>query len=125
MVGVGPRTQVAFGPDGAWLVTASGERGPHPAMKGVRAPGPLNFWDPSTGRRLRSLDAGPREMMRCLAVSPDGKRVVAARHDFLGRSADPKVWDVAAGTAPTPEKTLSGNEAQPMWRAFSADGGRC
>jgi WD40 repeat protein len=122
--GVGPRAQLAFAPDGGWLVTATGEKGPHPTMKAVRAPGPLRFWDANTGRLLRKLDTGPREMMRCLAVSPDGKRIVTARHDFLGRSADLKVWDIEAGTALELENTLGGNEAMVDGLAFSPDGRR-
>jgi WD40 repeat protein len=123
-VGVGPLVQLDFGPDGKWLVTAAGDKQFLDTMKTAHAPGPLKIWDADTGRLLRTLDTGPRESMRCLAVSPDGKRIVSARHDMMSRSAELKVWDVETGEAVTLENVLGGNEAMLEGVAFSPDGKR-
>jgi WD40 repeat protein len=124
-LGAAPLTQLAFSPDGAWLVTAAGDPEPHPTMKSVHAPGPLKVWDTATGRLLRTIDAGPRELLRSLAVSPDGKRIVTARHDFLGQTADLKVWSVETGAAlVTLEPAFAGKETRVEDVAFSPDGKR-
>jgi WD40 repeat protein len=123
-LGIGPRTQLAFSPDGKWLLTAACDKEPHSTLPGVQAAGPLNIWDASTGKLLRSLDGGPKEMLRCLAVSPDGKRVVTARHDPVARSADVKLWDGATGVALPLEHGPGGDEAMLEDIAFSPDGRR-
>jgi WD40 repeat protein len=123
-LGVGPRTQLEFGPDGKWLLTATSENRPHPTMSGIGAAGPLKLWDAATGQLLRSLDTDAAELLSCLAVSPDGKRVVSARHDVLARSAVLKVSDVETGAAVELENVLGGNDYLLEGIAFSPDGRR-
>jgi WD40 repeat protein len=123
--GLTPQTQLAFSPDGRWLVTAAGEKEPHPQVPTVPLPGPLKVWDAETGRLLRTLDTGPKEVMRCLAVSPDGKRIVAARYDTLTSEAELKVWDAGTGAALlTLENVFGGTVALMEDITFSPDGKR-
>jgi WD40 repeat protein len=108
-LGIGPRTQLAFSPDGIRLILAA-------------SPDTLRIWDTDTGRLLRSLETGPLEVLRSLAVSPDGKRIVTARHNSRERSAELKVWDADSGAAISLENVLGGNEAMVEGITFSPDG---
>jgi WD40 repeat protein len=71
---------LAFSPDGKQLASAD--------EKGM-----LRVWNPSTGKRLRRMQAhqGP---VYALAYSPEGERILSAGADCLVRS-----WDVGTGEA--------------------------
>jgi WD40 repeat protein len=124
-LGVGPASQLAFGPDGAWIITGAGESDPHPVMRGVHRPGPLKVWDAATGRLIRTIGSGPLEMLRAVAVTPDGKRVATARYDHIAQKADLQVWSVGTGERVMPLRgVIVGVNAMPEGLAFSPDGQR-
>lgn len=101
--------QVAFAEDGRTLVT--GDRS-----------GKLRFWDTASGKLKRDCDVpkdeGNRARITGLAVSPDGKIVIA------GQCCSTHVWDVATGKILL---RLPGHESDHGWSpdvsfAFGAGG---
>src|SRR5262249_12815687 len=53
--------------------------------------GTLRLWDAATGRELRSF-VGHRGDVRCVAFSPDGKRLLSG-----GADGTVRLWDAATG----------------------------
>src|SRR5262249_12413634 len=99
---LGGVNSAAFSPDGACIVTASGD---HTAR----------IWDATTGTEIKVL-RGHEDTVTSAAFSPDGARIITASIDRTAR-----IWDATAG----PEiKVLRGHEARAMSAAFAADGAR-
>jgi WD40 repeat protein len=75
--------------DGTVLAQAS-----HVQAEGRRAPWvsdhAVHLWDTATGKRLRTLSAGP-DWVWAVKFSPDGKRVASGSRDGV------RLWDVATG----------------------------
>ncbi len=92
----------AFSPDGARIVTASGDR-------------TARVWDARTGKAIAVL-AGHEDSVRSAAFSPDGGRIVTASWDMTAR-----LWDARTGKAIA---VLAGHEGWVTSAAFSPDGGR-
>jgi WD40 repeat protein/tRNA A-37 threonylcarbamoyl transferase component Bud32 len=95
---------VAFSPDGKRVYTAAED-------KTVRA------WDSETGKELLAFEGHP-DVVRCLALSPDGK--VLASGGAEDRPAV-RLWDAATGKE---LRTFDGHAEQVNAVAFSADGTR-
>ena len=79
----------AFSPDGARVVTASGDK-------------TARVWDAATGEPLATLAGHDDDVVSRAAFSPDGARVVTASQDKTAR-----VWDAATGA---PLATLEGHD---------------
>ena len=69
-------------PDGRRVVSCDGGR---------NTPGVIKLWDVETGECVATLK-GHSDSVECVAVSPDGRRVVSGSHDNTL-----KVWNVATG----------------------------
>ena len=91
---------LAFGPDGTWLVTAC----PQDNL--------LRIWDTATGRVLRKIPL-PHRNIHSLTLSPDGTRMAAMTPDSNNRKCL-TVCEVPSG------KSLYSTEGRPM--AYSPDG---
>jgi WD40 repeat protein len=61
--------------------------------------GSIHLWDPATGKLLRTLESKPFERTRCLAFSPDGKRLAGGDDHVI------HLWDLDADKEmfPNPE----------------------
>lgn len=92
----------AFSPDGARIVTASGDD-------------TARVWDAATGAEIARLQ-GHEFRVRSADFSPDGSRVVTASWDRTAR-----VWDAANGAEIA---RLQGDESTLFSAAFSPDGAR-
>jgi WD40 repeat protein/serine/threonine protein kinase len=79
-------SHVAFSPDGKYLAGAVGVR-PNPNT-GL---GKVTLWDAANGRELLTLE-GHANVVRCVAFSPDGRRLASASGD-----ATVKLWELASG----------------------------
>jgi WD40 repeat protein len=75
---------LAFGPDGSWLVSAA------------EGDGDLRIWDVATARLRRKIPA-PGKWMRFVAVSPDGTRIAATFWDAKTCTFRASVIDTATG----------------------------
>src|SRR5207237_6196694 len=77
---------VAYSPDGRQVATGS-------------ADGSVRLWDPGTGKELRRLPFGTRELggASVVAFCPDGRTLAAGGHDYLRDKfvGLVKVWDMA------------------------------
>jgi WD40 repeat protein len=118
-----PAVALAFSPDGKHVFSASG----YPRMAGhlIRSTaagraklgswdkGSVRQWDLAVGREVRQFPGHNRGV--CLAVSPDGKRLLTADDD-----AEVRCWDLTTG-ALVYQFTAS---SQPTRFAFSPDGHR-
>ena len=96
---------LTFSPDGKTLFAASQSE--------------IKAWDIGTGEEIYSL-RGHAKMVRCLALSRDGKRLFSAAED-----ATIKVWDVESPPEEDEETpallTLAGHEEEINCLALSAD----
>jgi serine/threonine protein kinase len=92
---VGPVEQLAIAPKAKWAASCS-------VRLTVQEMG-VQLWDLASGTEGRRL-TGPRDNIRCVAISPDGKRVAAGCADNAVW-----VWSVDAGGAKTLE--LKGHAA--------------
>lgn len=97
-----PITGVAFSSDGSRIATASYDKA-------------VKVWDASMGKVLLNLGGGPDDNFICVAISPDGSRLVAGG----GNAA--KVWDAQSGKVLL---DLSRHNVQIRSVAFSPDGSR-
>src|SRR5947209_2247614 len=98
---------VAFSPDGATLVSGSGE------YRRPTDPGEVKVWDLTTAREQASL-AGHRGLVFSVAFAPDGKSFATASWDTTI-----KVWDAATLAE---KATLSGHAGPVRSVAYSPDG---
>jgi WD40 repeat protein/serine/threonine protein kinase len=105
----GPDTRrmgVAFSPDGRLLVSVGGFQSVHPDEE-------VQVWDVHTGQLIRGLP-GHMGGLRCVAFSPDGRRIATA-----GLDQTIKIWDARTGDEVL---TLRGHTDLVTCLAFSADG---
>jgi WD40 repeat protein len=93
---------VAWSPDGK-RIACNGVGKPKPGDAQADPLGPdqnnqsVRILDAPTGRVVLSLEGHPGRV-RCIAWSPDGKRLVAASYDYSGAGrGGVKVWDAASG----------------------------
>jgi WD40 repeat protein len=96
------RANVAFGPEGKLLATASYD-------------GTVQVWDSSTGRVVQTLGKAGGMVQQAVAFSPDGKQLAAATGDAV------RVRDLATGKEVL---TLRGHSTGVVGVAFSPDGRR-
>jgi len=80
----------AFLPDGRRILTASGGLRVHKHLK-EDADRCMRLWDPVTGQTLQHF-AGLTFIANCLAITPDGSRVLVGSRD-----GDVYLWDVDTG----------------------------
>jgi WD40 repeat protein len=103
---------VAFSPDGTLLATGGGtfvrER-----FSGTLKPGELKVWETGTGRLVHDL-RGHSGIVRDVAFSPDGKRLVSAGHEGIV-----KIWELVHGQQVL---SLDENRSEVYRAAFSPDG---
>src|SRR5579864_757886 len=94
---------VAFSPDGQYLASGSHNS--------------LCIWDAATGRLVHTFggDKDHQEMARCVAFSPDGRRLAAARWDGMI-----KIWDIETGNLAC--EPLVGHMGRVMSVAYNPDG---
>jgi len=100
------RTGVAFSPDGHLLVSVGGVLSVSPDEE-------VQVWDAHTGQLIRSL-SGHVGGLRCVAFSPDGRRIASA-----GLDQTIKIWDAKTGDEIL---TLRGHTDAIQCLAFSPDG---
>jgi WD40 repeat protein/DNA-directed RNA polymerase subunit RPC12/RpoP len=84
---------VAVSPDGKWV--ASGSRGSSPRCKTVK------IWDIETGNYAATLK-GHRDSVNCVAITPDGKRLLSSSSDRTVR-----IWAFPSGRL---ERVLEGHQ---------------
>ncbi|MHB1426347.1 MAG: WD40 repeat domain-containing serine/threonine protein kinase [Gemmataceae bacterium] len=92
---------VAFSPDGRWVLTASAD---HTAQ----------VWDAVTGKPRLEVPLRHDDGVLCASFSPDGSRIVTASLDNTAR-----VWDAATGR---PITVLRGHQGAVGDVHFSSDG---
>lgn len=95
-------TRVLFGPDEAWVATASSD-------------GTVRLWEQDSGRELRSL-TGHSGSVRALGRSGDGKYLGTG-----GNDGSVRIWEVSSGRLVSTSETGS---SAVLALAFSPDGQR-
>src|SRR5205823_176501 len=94
-------SDLAFSPDGRWLATPGEEKD-------------IKIWDAATGKELRTLNKGHKDLVVRLAFSPDGRRLASTSEDKTV-----KVWDTTTWTV---EVTFAEHTQSVHGVAFSPDG---
>ncbi|KAF9489483.1 WD40 repeat-like protein, partial [Pleurotus eryngii] len=92
---------VAFSPDGAQIVSASGDK-------------MIRIWDAGTGQQVGDALTGHERQITSVAFSPDGTKIVSGSYKTI------HIWD--AGTGQQVGDVLTGHEAWVTSVAFSPDG---
>jgi WD40 repeat protein/serine/threonine protein kinase len=103
----GARPKMAFSPDGKYIASAGGSRGPAGA-----GPETVKVHDVASGREIRSFK-GHAGRVTCVAISPDGKLLAAASMGTV------KLWEMASGNG-----VLTLQDEKVECAAFSTDGKR-
>jgi WD40 repeat protein len=104
---IGPIHAVAFCPGGQHLVTANQD-------------GTVRLWDVTTGQEVRRYGR-QRPAVTALAVSPDGKRILATSNYQGERRHGMILWDLASGQE---VRRFLGHTGTVKGLAFSPDGRR-
>ncbi len=78
----------------------------------------IRVWDTATGKSMRSFK-NVRGMVRCLAVSPDGKLLAAGHFTAEATPGTIRIWDVDKGTE---IRSLPGHNMEVTNLSFSKDG---
>jgi WD40 repeat protein/predicted Ser/Thr protein kinase len=94
-------TDVAFSPDGRWVLTASFD---HTAQ----------VWDAVTGKPRFEIPLRHDDAILCASFSPNGRRIVTAGLDYTAR-----VWDATTGR---PIAVLRGHQGAVRDAHFAPDG---
>src|SRR5262249_39141561 len=89
-----PICSMAFSPDGQRLASGGGGQKSGGVNVGDRAE--LKVWDAQTGQDLLSLPVANSTVIKCVAFSPDGKRLASATGP-LTNPGEVKVWDAQTG----------------------------
>jgi WD40 repeat protein/tRNA A-37 threonylcarbamoyl transferase component Bud32 len=105
---------VAFSPDGHDAYSTSGGKYVDRQWRDGNDSA-VRVWDVASGRELRKLD-GHKGIVWCVAVSPDGRRVLTC-----GRDQNVILWDAASGAE---IRRFSGHTASVGCVAFLPDGSR-
>lgn len=100
-----------FTPDGKLVVSTTGEWN----KKKKAWEGEIKFWDPETGKAIRSL-TGHSDQIRAMAFNSDGSKLVTA-----GEDGTAVLWDVKEGKA---IKTFSGHKEKILDVAITQDGSK-
>ncbi|KAL0958647.1 hypothetical protein HGRIS_013983 [Hohenbuehelia grisea] len=95
-------SSVAFSPDGAQIVSGSGDK-------------TIRIWDAATGQQVSDALTGHKRSVSSVAFSPDGAQIVSGSGDNTIR-----IWDAATGQQVG--DALTGHEGSVSSVAFSPDG---
>jgi WD40 repeat protein len=109
--GLSPARCLAFSPDGRWLATG------HSSMdKRQDQPGDMIYlWDTATGRELRRIPSGHREVAG-LCFSSDGQMIASCGFDQVVR-----IWEAVSGQE---RRRYDGHGSEVLGVDFAPDGRR-
>jgi WD40 repeat protein len=108
---------LAFSRDGSRLYAGSGSIwNANPSQKDWA----IRIWDVAAGKVMGDL-LGHTAPVHCLAVSPDGKRLLSGAGDHKNRDSTVRLWDLGSGKE---LKRLGGDTCSVRGVAFAPDGKR-